>query len=230
MIQQNYPLNNPQSYIRVQTGYFKKCLRPNLQGGFSEGWIPWSSEMLKQDLTRAMIKKIRRFDGFCCVPQHLEHRETIGNFYNLYHPLEWQPAPGACHSILRFWRHIFGDQYELGLDYITLLYSSPTQKLPVLCLVSQERKTGKTTFLNLLKFIFGKNMTFNGNSDFRSQFNADWMNMLVIAVDEVLLDRRSHSTPVGKNSARPVQNMQGDICLFGLARSAPPTAAIAGLS
>ena len=196
MRHQSYPLNDPQSYIRVQTGYYKKCLRPTVQGAFAEGWILWSSEMLKMDLTRVLIKKIRRFDGFCCVPQHLEYRETIGNFYNLYHPLEWKPAPGACNAILRFFRHIFGEQFELGLDYISLMYSMPTQKLPVLCLVSKERKTGKTTFLNLLKLIFGKNMTFNGNSDFRSPFNADWMNMLLIAVDEVLLDRREDSEKI----------------------------------
>ena len=80
--------------------------------------------------------------------------------------------------------------------HLHLLYTNPTQKLPVLCLVSKERKTGKTTFLNLLKLIFGRNMTFNGNSDFRSQFNADWMNMLIIAVDEVLLDRREDSEKI----------------------------------
>jgi hypothetical protein len=39
-------------------------------------------------------------------------------------------------------------------------------------------------------------MTFNGNSDFRSQFNSDWMNMLLIAVDEVLLDRREDSEKI----------------------------------
>ncbi len=39
-------------------------------------------------------------------------------------------------------------------------------------------------------------MTFNGNSDFRSQFNSDWMNMLIIAVDEVLLDRREDSEKI----------------------------------
>jgi hypothetical protein len=36
-------------------------------------------------------------------------------------------------------------------------------------------------------------MTFNTNEDFRSQFNADWANKLIVAVDEVLLDRREDS-------------------------------------
>jgi hypothetical protein len=196
MTTSNYPLNNPGSYIRVQTNYYKKCLQPTINGHFIEVWVPWSAEMLKQDLPKNYIKKIQKFDGFACVPSHLNFQETVGSFYNLYQPLEWKPEPGNCDTILQFLRHIFDEQYELGLDYLTLLFISPTQKLPVLCLVSRQRKTGKTTFLNLLKLVFGKNMTFNGNSDFRSQFNADWMNMLLVAVDEVLLDRREDSEKI----------------------------------
>lgn len=196
MLSQNYPLHLPGSYIRVQTSYYKKCLQPTIKGEFKEVWMPWSAEMIKQDLPARYIRKIQRFDGFACVPSHLNYQETIGNFYNLYQPLEWKPAPGGCDTILAFLRHIFEEQYELGLDYLTLLYTNPTQKLPVLCLVSRERKTGKSTFLNLLKLIFGKNMTFNANSDFRSQFNADWMNMLLIAVEEVLLDRKEDSEKI----------------------------------
>ena len=192
----NYPYNNPGSYIRVQTNYYKKCLQPTIKGDFKEVWMPWSAEMLKQDLPKNYFKKIPRYDGFACVPSHLQYEETIGNFYNLYHPLDWKPEPGSCDTILQFLHHIFGEQYELGLDYLTLLYINPTQKLPVFCLVSKERKTGKTTFLNLLKLIFGKNMTFNANTDFRSQFNADWMNTLLIAVEEVLLDKKEDSEKI----------------------------------
>ena len=59
--------------------------------------------------------------------------------------------------------------------------------------MSDERNTGKTTFLNLLKSIFGGNVTFNTNEDFRSQFNDDWTGKLLICVDEVLLNRREDS-------------------------------------
>lgn len=89
--------------------------------------------------------------------------------------------------------HIFGEQYELGLDYLQLLYLQPTQKLPILLLVSEERNTGKTTFLNFLKSIFEDNATFNTNEDFRNRFNSDWTAKLLIMVDEVLLNRREDS-------------------------------------
>lgn len=90
-------------------------------------------------------------------------------------------------------RHIFGEQYDLGLDYLTLLWKQPTQVLPIFCLVSEERNTGKTTFLNLMKAIFEGNMTLNTNEDFRSRFNSDWAGKLIIAIDEVLLDKKDDS-------------------------------------
>ena len=60
-------------------------------------------------------------------------------------------------------------------------------------MVSKERNTGKSTFLNFLKAVFQNNVTFNTNEDFRSQFNADWAGKRLIVVDEVLLNRREDS-------------------------------------
>lgn len=74
-------------------------------------------------------------------------------------------------------------------DYIQLLYTKPTQMLPIILLVSVERNTGKSSFLKFLKMIFGKNATFNTNEDFKSQFNADWANRLLVLVDELLLNK-----------------------------------------
>ena len=103
------------------------------------------------------------------------------------------PTEGDFQHVCSLVKHIFGEQYELGMDYLQLLYLKPTQKLPILLLVSEERNTGKSTFLNFLKALFQENVTFNTNEDFRSQFNADWAGKLMIVVDEVLLNRREDS-------------------------------------
>ncbi len=96
---------------------------------------------------------------------------------------------GEFSNTKQFLLHIFGDQYELGLDYISILWKKPKHILPILGLVSKDRNTGKTTFLNWLKLIFGGNMTLNKNEDFRNQFDSDWDSKLIISIDEVLLDR-----------------------------------------
>lgn len=103
------------------------------------------------------------------------------------------PAEGEWSCIESLVRHIFGEQYDLGLDYLQILYTMPLQKLPILLLVSEERNTGKSTFLNFLKLLFEANVTFNTNENFRSQFNDDWNGKLVIVVDEVLLNKREDS-------------------------------------
>lgn len=62
-------------------------------GGYTDGWLLWSSETLKKDLSVDAIKKIRKFDAYCCVPSQSDYRETIGNYFNKYHPLEFKPSP-----------------------------------------------------------------------------------------------------------------------------------------
>ncbi|WP_236264002.1 primase-helicase family protein [Dysgonomonas sp. Marseille-P4677] len=155
--------------------------------------IPWNKETIQSDHGKDYIAKIPCYDGLCSIPSHIDYKSTIETFYNQYHELDYKPKAGNCTTILTFLKHIFGEQYEFGLDYLKILYENPLQALPILCLVSSERGAGKTTFLNLLKLMFGKNMTLNTNDDFRSQFNYDWANKLVIAVDEVLLDKREDS-------------------------------------
>lgn len=75
------------------------------------------------------------------------------------------------------------------MDYIKILLEKPTQMLPILCLVSKERATGKSTFIKWLKAIFGLNMTYIKGDSFSSQFNSDWTSMLVVAIDEVFFDK-----------------------------------------
>ena len=136
---------------------------------------------------------IPKYDGFCTVPDHVGYKPVVGKFLNLYEPISHQPQEGDFPCIRSLVEHIFGEQYELGMDYLQLLYLYPIQKLPILLLVSEERNTGKSTFLNFLKAVFQNNVTFNTNEDFRSQFNSDWAGKLLIMVDEVLLNRREDS-------------------------------------
>jgi hypothetical protein len=164
-----------------------------MSGDFIEVRVPWNYETLRQDHSKDFISQIEKYDGFCSVPSHTNYRRSIGTFLNQYEPINYQPAAGDCPFTFSLLTHIFGEQLEMGLDYLQLLYLQPLVRLPIIILVSIERNTGKTTFLNFLKAIFAGNMTFNTNEDFHSQFNSDWANKLVVGVDEALLDRREDS-------------------------------------
>ena len=124
------------------------------------------------------------------MPDNINYKRVVGNFYNKYEPINHIPTEGSFVHIDSLIHHIFEEQYELGMDYIQLLYTRPLQKLPILLLVSQERNTGKSTFLHFLKAIFQDNVTFNTNEDFGSKFNEDWATKLLVVVDEVMLNKR----------------------------------------
>ena len=180
-------------FVRIATTYYKTVMRPNAMGELSECRMPWSIEAIRQDYGKDFLANIPKYDGFCCVPAHIDYKPVVGTFLNRYSPISHIPMPGEWPTIEALVRHIFGSQYDLGLDYLQLLYTIPLQKLPILLLVSEERNTGKSTFLNFLKALFEANVTFNTNESFRSQFNSDWNGKLIIVVDEVLLNKREDS-------------------------------------
>ena len=182
-----------EEFIRVGTTLYKLVNQPLLNGGYVKKRIVWNNETLRQDYGKHFLATVPKYDGFCTVPDHVNYRPVVDKFLNLYEPINYKPMEGDFPSIRSLVEHIFGEQYELGMDYLQLLYLQPIQKLPILLLVSEERNTGKSTFLNFLKALFQNNVTFNTNEDFRSQFNSDWAGKLLIVVDEVLLSRREDS-------------------------------------
>ena len=182
-------------YIRVGTTYYKLIERPQISGDKITSLVKWSRETIIQDHGKKIIYDIPKYDGFCCIPNHLKYQKTIENFYNIYNEIPHQPSISRV-SVdeipfsISFLQHIFGNQVDLGLDYLKILLENPIQILPILCLVSKERATGKTTFLKWMKEIFGRNMTYIKGDSFNSQFNSDWASMLLIAIDEVFFDRK----------------------------------------
>jgi hypothetical protein len=180
-------------FKRIGTDYYKVCNVPLLSGDFVKTLIKWSKGEIITDKGKDFLQTIKKYDGFITIPDNQNYKQEINSFYNEYEKIEHQLVKGEFPATEEFLKHIFGEQYELGIDYLTILWTKPIQILPILCLVSDSRNTGKTSFLNWLKLMFQGNMTINKNEDFRSRFNSDWASKLIIAIDEVLLDRREDS-------------------------------------
>ncbi|WP_313100346.1 primase-helicase family protein [Epilithonimonas sp.] len=186
-------------YLRVGTTYYKTIEKPLISGDKISILVRWNRETIISDHGKIYVSKVSKYDGFCCIPSHLNYKQIIDGFYNMYNEIPYQPinesiSPEALENkipfSLKFMKHIFGEQLELGLDYIKILLEHPTQILPILCLVSKERSTGKSTFIKWLKSIFGLNMTYIKGDSFSSQFNSDWTSMLIVAIDEVFFDKK----------------------------------------
>jgi len=104
--------------------------------------------------------------------------------------MDHEQKEGDCPVTLEFMRHIFGEQYELGLDYVQLLYQRSQQILPVLCLVSIENSTGKSTFIKWLKAIFSNNCAIINKAEFFNIFNENWATKRIISFDEISIERK----------------------------------------
>ena len=192
-------MNKKTPYLRVGTTYYKTIEKPLISGDKISILVRWNRETIISDCGKNYLSQIPKYDGFCCIPSHLNYEKIIEGFYNMYNEIPYQPIEESLNSdalkvkikfSLNFMEHIFGEQLELGLDYIKILLEKPTQMLPILCLVSKERSTGKSTFIKWLKSIFGLNMTYIKGDSFNSQFNSDWASMLIVAIDEVFFDKK----------------------------------------
>ncbi len=182
-------------FIEV-TGQIRKLSElPKADGTKEEVYIPWPKDAIyrrygKDRTNDIFFKEMPSFDGETIVPEHIGYRPVIGRYLNTYHPLRYSPmAGGTWTHIESLLKHIFGRQYELGLDYIELLYTKPMQKLPLLLLVSSENNTGKSTFCNFLKAFFGQNVTGMSSEGLKNRFNSTWMNKLVVYVEEKLFEK-----------------------------------------
>ena len=184
-------------FIRIGYTYYMKYYKVDSTNRMTPALQPWSTQQLFRDFRGAGrerdIDLIPIFVGMGSFPSHVNYQECVGGMYNTYSRLSYQPAAGEWPTIEKMLRHIFGGQYEFGLDFFQLLYVAPTQPLPILLLISKERQTGKTTLLNLLKEIFGDNATIVNNEALRSNFNAERSGKLLVMCDEAFQNRKEDS-------------------------------------
>ncbi len=176
-------------FCRIGDEYYEKVLIPNKFGGVDSHLTRRLKGTISDDFGTDAPKRVAKYKAFCNVPNHMQYESVIHDCFNLYNPFTHSFIEGECEASLDFVRHIFGERYEMGLDYIQLLLTKPTEKLPVLCLVSRENKTGKSTFANWLREIFGLNGIFVSSQDFDQGFNFHWAGKLLIMCEETELDK-----------------------------------------
>jgi len=176
-------------YIRVGVDYFKKIKKTDRYGMERIELKKWTKDEIKQDHGKNIFNDLPLYDDFTIRPSNKEYHAVIENCYNLYSPFPHEPIPGETYWSELLMRHIFGDQYDMGLRYLQALYLHPERMLPILVLVSKERQTGKTTFINWLNMIFGGNMVNIAPEDLVGAFNHVYATSNIIAVEETLIEK-----------------------------------------
>lgn len=182
-------------YMRIGSDYFRLIQKEeyNKHGdviGEYEVLTPWKPAEIRRDFGKEALDNVIKLDGFVNVPNNVDYKQIINNKWNLYSEMSHEIKQGDFPIIKQFLIHIFGDQYEYGLDYIQLMYTMPRQKLPVLALVSKEQGTGKSTFLKFLFKIFQSNMTFVTPDDILGDWTSHWVSKLVVASEETFFEKK----------------------------------------
>lgn len=142
-----------------------------------------------KEIGNLILKVAQKYLAQTNIPSHIDYQESIDNgdgelFYNIYRPLSHTPTEGEWQHIEKLLRHIFQEQYEMGLDYLKILYEIPLHPLPVLLLVSDETGTGKSTFCKFLNAMFCENALPLTPEIVESRFNSYWIGKLLGYIEE----------------------------------------------
>jgi hypothetical protein len=181
-------------YIRVGINYWKVIRKTDRYNVVREELTKWNKDTIVNDYGKDMLIRVNLYDDFTIVPDNKNYLKNYKSFYNLYAPFHHSPKEFDITKLekikwsLELVRHIFGEQYELGLSYLKVLYDTPKQALPILVLTSEERSTGKSTFVDWLSVIFGGNMVIINPQDISSSFNSSYATKNIIAIEESKFD------------------------------------------
>jgi hypothetical protein len=176
-------------YIRVGCDYFKVLRVKNRYGINRTELKAWKKSELTTDYGSDFAKSIMKYDSFIMTPDNINYKQVIGDSFNLYSPFAHTPAPGEWTWTKRLLEHVFGEQYDQGLRYMQILYRYPEKQTVILALVSVERQTGKTTFVNYLDMLFGENMIVVSPSNFTSDFNS-YAKKNIVVIEETLFEKK----------------------------------------
>ncbi|MCE5345398.1 MAG: DUF5906 domain-containing protein [Bacteroidales bacterium] len=177
-------------YIRIGCNYYKIIEKTDRYGFKRKELKQWLKSEIVQDFGTDYPKTIPHYDDFIVEPSNIDFKQVVQNCYNIYSEFLHVAKQGNWIWTERLLKHVFGEQYELGLRYLQILYLHPDRSTVILALVSAERGTGKTTFLNWINALFGANMVIISSSDLLSNFNSHYATKNIVAIEESLFSQK----------------------------------------
>jgi hypothetical protein len=205
-----HKMNNSNKYVRIGSDFFKRIKKVDRYGITRNSVKKWSRQNLLDDYGRDFLGQIEKFSDFTIAPNNKDYKRIVNDCYNLYHEFDHESMPIEDYKGEEQWKwtktlvsHIFGGDeagFERGTRYLKILYDHPTQSLPIPVLISKERQTGKTTFVNYLSLLFGANSVIINPQDIGNAFNSTYAEKNVIMIEESHFDSRQSQEKI-KNLA-----------------------------
>lgn len=137
----------------------------------------------------------RRYVGFGYEPNYLSMSERCSDgSYNTFRSPNVNIKKGNWKHTEILLRHIFGDQYELGLEYYWVKRHRPLQALPALCLVGDE-DAGKTTIGQHQQMVYCNSSKINSSALEQLENNYAHMCQDIIIEESTSKGIGKHSNP-----------------------------------
>lgn len=194
MILNNRLLSQKPPYIRIGIDYFRVNEMEDSRGILRAELLQWTKQTISDDYGKEIFDYMPKYIGFGLFPDNKNFEKTKNGFYNEYSQFSHKAFDGDVVEedipwSLNLIKHIWGEQWELGLIYMKVLYLHPKQILPILSLVSSERETGKSTFGDWLGVIYGGNSCVISPGDIGSNHNSSYANKNIIIIEETKIDK-----------------------------------------
>ncbi len=168
------------NYFRVWDKYFEHLQIPTSTANLLRTYQRREKETIKDDNGKDIFSHIPKYKAFCTVPDHTNYQRVINNCFNIYFPLSMRLKTETCSVTLDFcgtfrigngYRRSRGQLPTVGTGgWITsALYKKPQQILPILCLVSTDRQTGKNNICKCGLTAVYRDMAIVGNDDLAAQ-------------------------------------------------------------
>jgi len=183
-------------FIRVGDKYFKLFKETNSHSSTVETQlVGWAKQTILDDYGKEIFVRIPKFTKFTNSPSHLDYISSGNGMYNVYnevkHGSKEFDVTGDLSEIrhtISIIKHLFGDTWKLGIEYFKVLWMLPKQRLPIVVFGSEEQNTGKSTFNEYLRMLFGYNTTTTSVDGMQSKFNASIANKLIVCIEETKSD------------------------------------------
>lgn len=186
------PLLSENGIFQYLDDYFIETISYNSKGKVIRAVNKVSRQTVKERYPKEFAEGIPYFDSQTYMPDHINYQASFDKCINRYHPLPFKPVEGDCSTWLKLIQHIGQDKCDILLTYLIVLAQQPTEKLPILVLVSTENETGKSTFARMVASLFGENAGFYGQNNLDSQFNGFAMKLIAV-FEEITNTKKSFS-------------------------------------
>lgn len=184
--------------MRISDKYYELLMIPDIDGVWrTEPHLRQKTEVV-QDYGKEILNYMPKYSRFVMKPNNVDFKINHDGCYNVYQEFSHTPVP--CTDIseipwsMAILKHLWTNaevEWKIALTYMQCLYLHPRVKLPVLCLVSKENATGKTTFANWLQMIFGSNSTSIGTAQLSGSFTDSFGDKNIIVIEETQTDDKS---------------------------------------